>query len=57
MVTELKIGNTCLRKMSYAFVNYDDLCDEVATLKAEIVQMDVDDYLANITVLGIRTWQ
>ena len=28
--------NTCLRKMYYAFVNDDDLCDEVATLKVEI---------------------
>ena len=36
MVAELKIENGCPRKMSYAHINYDDLCDEVATLKADI---------------------
>ena len=36
MITELKIENGCLRKMSYAHINYEDLCDEVATLKAEV---------------------
>ena len=36
MVDDLKTENTCLRKMSYGFVSDVDLCDEVATLKAEI---------------------
>ena len=36
MVVELEAENICLRKMSYALVSDDDLCDEVATLKAKI---------------------
>ena len=36
IVVELKTENGCLRKMSYAHINYEDLCDEVATLKAEV---------------------
>ena len=36
MTVELNTENGYLRKMSYAHINYDDLCDEVATLKADI---------------------
>ena len=36
MVVELKTENIYLRKMSYALVCDDELCDEVATLKVKI---------------------
>ena len=36
IVVELKTENGCLRKMSCAQINYEDLCDEMVTLKAEV---------------------
>ena len=42
MINDLKIENTCLRKMPYGFVSDADLCDEVATLKAEIEVLETN---------------
>ena len=50
MVVELKTENECLRKMSYAHINYGDLCDEVATLKAKIEV--VEEKLKNSMLVG-----
>ena len=36
IVIELKTENGCLRKMSYAHIIDNNLCDEVAILKAKI---------------------